>query len=166
MYKSLYFFLLVSAIIILGCKQSLDDKYLCRCLFFSTSDSDSCLFLEVYDNGLVNAYVGKPNSKIEKISDGFLINPDKDSIVYRIKEKKTIVLDASKLRQIQNMVGQIPSESRNYLLDNIFYDALGVGLYVGQRYFYFAWGDCENESIKALVKELKSLLPMPEIAHP
>ena len=151
----------VFVFILCGCTNIMDDGYLCRYLYFPTSDNENCFWVEVKENHTIVVTFGEMTWESHKtITHGLF--PDEGIVWERVKAEDSIMIDSLAYRQLEELASEVRKrESVNNFIESISFDGMGTVLFIKDKYYYIELDEYNDKPIEDLIKKLKEISPIP-----
>lgn len=154
----------------MGCTNKCDDGYLCRFLYFPTSDNEDCYWVEVEENHKMKVTCGDIDwDYLSGLVLGKEIELDQGITWEKIKAEDSIIVNSADYRQLEELAAEVSKrKSVNNFLVSISNDGQGTVLFIKDKYYYVELGDYKDKPTKDLVQKLKDVSPIPirSSAHP
>lgn len=152
----------VFVFILCGCANKLDDGFLCRYLYFQTSDNDNCFEVEVKEDRTMKVTFGDMTWDCHHIiTHGSF--PKEGMEWERIKAEDSIVIDSLSYSQLEELAAEArKKESMNSFIEGgVSDDGMGTVLFIKDKYYYVELGDYKEKAVEELIEKLKEISPIP-----
>ena len=156
-----YFTICLAVFMLCGCMEKHDDGYLCRFLYFPTSDNENCFWVEVKENQTMKVTFGAMTwSCHHSITKGKF---PKEGIDWEnIKEEDSLIIETATFNHLEVLASEVrKNESVNQFLEGVSYDGMGIVLFTKDKHYYIELSIYKEKATKKLIYKLKEISPIP-----